>query len=1212
MRNILKPAARTASSRARRSVRGVAAVVASVALAAGLGSYPVDAQETSAETTTSATAETAASTTTAAETPTSSQTFSAAPKPVVVEPNSVTVEREDDVDHITIRDTDDNPWDSGRKASDEYIWGVKRTGDGDITRIVKVVADGEELDPQYFGYVNGEDFDVIGIDEDAFWTIPPMELEIEVETTEAGEYAIAEPDEVPTARELSETGYGCTDQAAATVNPEGVGMARAAAPGNIPGVPGEQDQELNLSSPKAEWVNSNPQLQFKVNESGSWRMTRFAIKKDKNDSNSKDITGPVRIQVIRDGAVVSDRTIDPEKIFWGTNAKGKSYDTEFQLIPDTMDLFVQGGDTVILNPVGPPNGTYQVQMWGQDLDNEPQDHDVTVIGEGIPVSDPKTVGSNPYETTFIIGSRSNFSSAKVTLSPSVRLEDVFLSVPIEAAEGVRLEHEVKTFSDRVEITWYPTKNGARVGSVVVPAGSTATLRTSYRSNPTREERLVLKGTAADPAEAGSRLPIAPIEENDVPPTTSPGDRCVHRDTSPVQRKRRRELTQAEEDYGFRRYIVASPVSTESRISSQLYLLVDGENGRMETHEVGPKSGWVYNALAFNKNDNYLYAISEPRYHLNGGYVDDPCFQAGHLLQIDPYTGEVYDLGKVTGFQGQLPENKRVTTANDLGSGVNSGSFDEDGNYWVSASSNWGTGMLYRVDLDRKTAFTNAKLQNAVSSQPFAEKTPYRTVSEDLVSLPGAPGYLWGLQSSWANPNDPGRVFLERVSTNGESAVRTEITNMLVPGTQQTVGQFVRAAPDRFHVFGQAWLEKDGSMAFGLGGGAVGADQHEAQVVKLKVENPSASYSDRRKIAVKISGSSWGPVSYNTDGTSAPAIDNPRPPVEPDIVKQAIGAAEKLDEGTYRIKYLVEVQNPDTSRDATYRRVTDTPAVPSGVSVLKASWVKTDEFGSKSRRTHQSGSGPFVLSEQDTIRPRGATEAGRSSSGVHSFELEMIIAIEDPAPVPEGEECSANSGFIFNAATVGSKTATACVPPPENTSETVKLHLVKVSKDTFDHGDIAGALIEGAEFELQEVSDVSEQTGESTVLQFDPELNKFSTEELTPGRYRLVETKAPKDVDGRSYSLLVAPIEFEIRIVKENGQSKVQVDFDSGEIMARQIPTEDSPGQWNLSSSDAVIAVANVRQGNLPKTGGVGVQLPILLGGALIAAGALMGRRKVAA
>lgn len=238
MRNVMKPAA-TASSRTRRSVRGVAAVVASFALAAGLGSYPVDAQEPVASATTAESAVASehveASETASAEPSTASSAASTAssvssstPKPVVVEPNSVTVERDGDIDRIIIRDTDDNPWDSGRKASDEYIWGVKRTGEGDITRIVSVTADGEELEPQHFGYVNGDDFDIIGIDEDAFWTIPPMKLEIEVETTEAGDYAIAEPEEVPTARELLETGYGRPDQAAATVNPDGVGMARAA------------------------------------------------------------------------------------------------------------------------------------------------------------------------------------------------------------------------------------------------------------------------------------------------------------------------------------------------------------------------------------------------------------------------------------------------------------------------------------------------------------------------------------------------------------------------------------------------------------------------------------------------------------------------------------------------------------------------------------------------------------------------------------------------------------------------------------------------------------------------------------------------------------------------------------------------------------------------------------------------------------------------
>ena len=188
MRNFFKRSER--NSRSRRPNRGVSAVAASLAsaaLVAGLASYPVGAQVSETVSTTSS---------------------------AVVSDDAVTVDRSGNVDRITIRDTEDNPWDSGRKASEEYIWGVKRTGAGEITRIVSVVADGVELEPQYFGYVNGDGFAVIGIDEDVFTTIPPRKLEIEVETTEVGEYSIAEPEEVPTARELSETCLLYTSDAA--------------------------------------------------------------------------------------------------------------------------------------------------------------------------------------------------------------------------------------------------------------------------------------------------------------------------------------------------------------------------------------------------------------------------------------------------------------------------------------------------------------------------------------------------------------------------------------------------------------------------------------------------------------------------------------------------------------------------------------------------------------------------------------------------------------------------------------------------------------------------------------------------------------------------------------------------------------------------------------------------------------------------------------
>lgn len=1204
MRNILKPAARTASSRARRSVRGAAAVVASVALAAGLGSYPVDAQETSAETTTSATAETVASATTEAETPTSSQTSSAAPKPVVAEPNTVTVERDGDVDHITIRDTDDNPWDSGRKASDEYIWGVKRTGDGDITRIVTVVADGEELDPQYFGYVNGEEYDVIGIDEDAFWTIPPMKLEIEVETTDAGEYEIAEPDEVPTARELSETGYGRTDQAAATVNPEGVGMARAAAPGNIPGVPGEQDQELNLSSPKAEWVNNNPQLQFKVNESGSWRMTRFAVKKDKNDTNEKDITGPVRIRVIRSGATVVDRMVSPEMIFWGTNSKGKSFDTEFQLIPKITDLFIRGGDTVILNPAGPPNGTYRIQMWGQNLDQEPQEHKATVTGNGVPVSRSQTVGRGPYETTATIDQRSNVKSVSVTLSPAVNLNDVYLEMPVEKSSGspVKLAREVKTFSDRVEITWYPTKDGVPIESVTVGEDTTLTIRTSYRSKPTRNEEWVINGSLAGPRQPGDKtaLPILPIAESDVPPVTD-GGRCELRNTAPVKRQPPRDLTQPERDFGFRRFIVASPTSGGDRASSQLYLEYEEEAGDLKLEKIGPKSGWVYNALAYNESDNYLYAVSEPRIGLSSGHRQDPCFPAGHLLQINPYTGEVFDLGAL-GIKGYLPEvHQNDRPANDLGSGVNSGAFDSDGNYWVSAASVWGSGRLYKIDLEKVAASLPNSAEVTAGERWEQLQRTYRTVSEDLVAIPGVSGYLWGLQSGWASRDRTGedRIFLERVSLTGGAPMRLDITDYKLP-SGETLGSFLGLG-SRAPVWGQAWVEPDGSLAFGKGGGSV-QNQHTTDVVTLKVDSPTSRPSGW---GVHLVGTKVAPTSYNTDGTSAPGSVNPtRTP--PKVFKEVVGEGATANaDGSYSVRYRVTVSAPSSSAGAVYDEVVDRPQMSQGVHIVGARWTMTNEFGEVGEPISQTGAGPYILSGGGEIRPEGISRFGKTSNGTHVFELEMVFNLQEPVSYSNNGRCEPGNG-LFNSVEVGPNKSEACTPPPKDEPQSYRFRLAKVSsEDVFGEGTSEEmTMLQSAEFRLFAL-DASGKVEKDFELAFKTETGLYEAETLAPGKYRLVETKAPIE-DGIEYNLLVRPIEFEI---KSDGTVGLGAEASA---VAWQIDAEDVPANWAPSGQDVFLAVANVRKGNLPKTGGVGLQLPILVGGALIAAGALMGRRKAAA
>lgn len=106
--------------------------------------------------------------------------------------------------------------------------------------------------------------------------------------------------------------------------------------------------------------------------------------------------------------------------------------------------------------------------------------------------------------------------------------------------------------------------------------------------------------------------------------------------------------------------------------------------------------------------------------------------------------------------------------------------------------------------------------------------------------------------------------------------------------------------------------------------------------------------------------------------------------------------------------------------------------------------------------------------------------------------------------------------------------------------------------------------------------------------------------LEPGTpYQLVETEAPE-----GYELLPAPVTFTIAR-QTDGSYKLQIQ-DSGAVS--NVVAVDADGDSSLR----LLKVTDVRRGELPHTGGVGVQLPILLGGALIAAGALMGRRKVAA
>lgn len=75
------------------------------------------------------------------------------------------------------------------------------------------------------------------------------------------------------------------------------------------------------------------------------------------------------------------------------------------------------------------------------------------------------------------------------------------------------------------------------------------------------------------------------------------------------------------------------------------------DGRENYKPIGQPSKWVYNALAYNTEDKWLYAVSQIADAKGGANAYHYCYPMGHLLQIDPSNGNVYNLGPIVGPNG---------------------------------------------------------------------------------------------------------------------------------------------------------------------------------------------------------------------------------------------------------------------------------------------------------------------------------------------------------------------------------------------------------------------------------------------------------------------------------------------------------------------------------------------------------------------------------
>lgn len=553
----------------------------------------------------------------------------------------------------------------------------------------------------------------------------------------------------------------------------------------------------------------------------------------------------------------------------------------------------------------------------------------------------------------------------------------------------------------------------------------------------------------------------PVDDTGMPMPWSGDARAV----SP--RQPARTLTQEEKARGTSVYVTASTPNSQARNMSQLYLQTQAGT---QFQKIGDQTGWVVNALAYNPKDNWLYAVSQGRVgrhtvkSSDGRYqyvpLEDPCFPAGHLLQIDPVSGQVYNLGRIvdpaTRNSYGIGGSYNQPWPNDLWGGVNSGFIDANGNYWVTNSSLSGSGHFYKVDLSSRVATTTG----SSSARCGNDEANYCSRAEDWTVLPDSKNnYAWGIKNGWAANN---RIVLERMNMNNGSLTTWDITNL-----RTLAGQPIPTG----HQWGKAWTYGNGNLGFGTASAGATSD-----VVQMKVTNPDSENPTFELVSVD----NTAPRSYNSNGTSNGLV-----PVEVDL--EATKTFVKEENG--RIYWKVEVTNKSLLNGSSGFVLNDT--FEQGYTN-----IKMENTTGMQTSVHTSGNSIQII-----FGPLPA----KSSVSVE-------ISAQQPPNMVAG--CARNTATIIGNELdpeTGNNTTTA----EECTDIPLKIQIQKV--DANNHAQMLDA-----KFELREpVGDsvanyVPAQTGTEIAVNADG--TSGTVDVKTDKYYFLIETKSPS-----GYSLLPEPM-----------------------------------------------------------------------------------------
>ena len=311
----------------------------------------------------------------------------------------------------------------------------------------------------------------------------------------------------------------------------------------------------------------------------------------------------------------------------------------------------------------------------------------------------------------------------------------------------------------------------------------------------------------------------------------------------------------------------------------------------------------------------------------------------------------------------------------------------------------------------------------------------------------------------------------------------------------------------------------------------------------------------------------------------------------------------VKDGHVTAYYDISVTNNEDREVKLEAPVVDRVSFPDGMTVTGVKFFYNGvEVDSNLVKRNDSGEfeispslfGSFKAGETKKVEVRvtaKVSEATQSAIEDGSYER-----CEAPNPASPDKPRS-----MFNAVTLAGevqgddpiKDNQACVDP---VLETVGLSIHKV-----DANDNAVSL-EGAEFILlpgsgAAATDLGLSEGGLKLAPVSGDSSKLVLPEsakLKPGKYKLVETKAPVKDDGTRYSLLPRPLEFTASV--KNGKTVISL--------------EDTPFAVVDEEELSIIKVSNVTAGNLPRTGGMGVGVFAVIGLLLSGVGFLWARRRL--